>query len=66
MGKFIHLFNTEAEYEAKRESGYTEPWVSYTRETSAVTYNKDEHEELLEMQLLSSSFSYTGESSSFS
>ena len=51
MGKFIHLFNTEAEYEAKRETGYTEPWVSYTRETSAVTYNKDEHEKLLKMPL---------------
>ena len=51
MGKFIHLFNTEAEYETKRETGYTEPWVSYTRETSAVTYNKDEHEKLLKMPL---------------
>ena len=41
MENYLHLFETEQEFNAQYEgSGYTEPWVSYTMETSAVSFNK--------------------------
>ena len=41
MENYLHLFETTQEFEAQYNgSGYTEPWVSYTMETSAVTFNK--------------------------
>ena len=45
MESYLHLFETEQEFDAQYEgSGYTEPWVSYTMETSAVTFNKGPHD----------------------
>lgn len=42
MGKYVHLFETTNEFNsAYTGEDYVEPWVSYTRESSAVTYNKD-------------------------
>ena len=39
---YIHLFDTTAEFDAAYNgTGYTDPWVSYTLESSALTYNKD-------------------------
>ena len=39
---YLHLFGTENEFsEEYYGSGYTEPWVSYTLETSAVNYNNN-------------------------
>ena len=39
---YIHLFSTTAEFNtAYNGTGYTDPWVSYTLESSALTYNKD-------------------------
>lgn len=39
---YIHLFSTTAEFDAAYNgTGYTDPWVSYTLESSALTYNKD-------------------------
>ena len=41
MESYLHLFETEQEFDAQYEGpGYTEPWVSFTIETSAVTFNK--------------------------
>ena len=52
MGKYIHKFETTAEFEAiYNGTGYTEPWVSYTEENSKVSYNKSEYEKLLETPL---------------
>ena len=50
-GNYIHLFETQSEYETERTTNYKEPWVSYTKATSAVTYNKTEREKLLEIPL---------------
>ena len=48
MGKYIHLFETETEFNsAYTGDNYDEPWVSYTMETSGITYNKSEYEKLL-------------------
>jgi hypothetical protein len=42
MGKYIHLFGTTAEFEAAYNGeSYEEPWVSYTEDSSAVTYNQN-------------------------
>ena len=39
---YIHLFSTTAEFDAAYNgTGYTDPWVSYTLESSALTYNKN-------------------------
>ena len=51
MGRYLHLFETEGEYGAARESDYEEPWVSYTEETEKVNYNKTEDEKLIETPL---------------
>ena len=41
MGQYLHLFDTVSAFtEAYNGEAYQEPWVSYTEETSAVTYNK--------------------------
>lgn len=41
MERHLHLFDTESEFnEVYNGSGYTDPWVSYIKETSGVTYNK--------------------------
>lgn len=42
MGKYTHLFQTTSDFNTVYEgTGYTVPWVSYTVQNSAVTYNKD-------------------------
>ena len=38
--KYVHLFETDAQYQQKRNNDYNEPWVSYTEETDEVNYNK--------------------------
>lgn len=41
MAKYLHRFDSENEFQAAYNGeDYLEPWVSYTEETSAVTYNK--------------------------
>ena len=41
MSKYTHLFNTNDQFvSAYTGTGYTEPWVSYTIESSGVSYNK--------------------------
>ena len=48
MGKYVHLFRTNAEYEEARKDNYYEPWVSYTEGIGGgVTYNKTKEEKLL-------------------
>lgn len=42
MAQYLHLFETEAEYNTARANDYEEPWVSYTEETEEVNYNKEE------------------------
>lgn len=39
MGRYIHYFETEAEFNQERNNNYTEPWVSFT-EGKGVDYNK--------------------------
>lgn len=41
MPKYIHLYNTENEFdEVYNGDGYLEPWVSYTKNIDRVDYNK--------------------------
>lgn len=41
MGPYIHLFDTEAEFNAAYNGNdYVEPWVSYTVQSDRVDYNK--------------------------
>ena len=42
MGKFYHLFDTQAEYQAARNNRYTyrEPWLGYCKETGKMSYDK--------------------------
>ena len=51
--RFLHLYETTAEFEAEynNEETYHEPWVSYVRENSAVTFNKPEEEDLRNIPL---------------
>jgi len=49
--KYLHLFDTVAEYTTARNDNYLEPWVSYTEENTKVNYNKSEYERLLETPL---------------
>ena len=42
MAEYIHLFQTEAEFTSAYTNDYHEPWVSYTVETSAITFNKEQ------------------------
>lgn len=40
MEKHIHLFSTQAEFEAAYNgSEYKEPWLSYVNESGEVVYN---------------------------
>ena len=47
MSTYIHLFESNSEYNEERESNYKEPWVSYTVQNEKVNYNKSEYEKLL-------------------
>ena len=42
MAKYIHLFDTDEEFQAmyNDDEKYIEPWASYTRETDSCGYNK--------------------------
>lgn len=41
MEKYIHLFNTQAEFEAVYNSSeYKKPWLSYVKEAGETIYNK--------------------------
>ena len=40
MNDHIHLFATETEFTSAYTNDYREPWVSYTMETSGLSYNK--------------------------
>ena len=51
MRDYIHLFQTNAQYESARANNYIEPWVGYTRESSGISYNKTEYEKLFETPL---------------
>ena len=46
QGGYIRSFETVEEFNEERNNNYYEPWVSYTNEVSAVTYNKTEEEKL--------------------
>ena len=47
MGKYIHLFETEQQFQDKRNNDYLEPWVSLTEDIERIDYNKTEREKLL-------------------
>ena len=47
----IHLFETEQQFQEKRNNNYLEPWVSLTDDSNRVDYNKTEREKLLETPL---------------
>ena len=49
--KYLHLFDTVAEYNEARSSSYEEPWVSLTEANDEVKYNKTEREKLPETPL---------------
>lgn len=38
--RYLHLFNTTAQYETARENNYKEPWTSLTVENDEINYNK--------------------------
>jgi len=57
MSRWLHRFNTVAEYTTARNNDYLEPWVSYTEDNAKVNYNKSEYEKLLETPL---TFEITG------
>ena len=45
MRKYLHLFKTTSEFEnVYNGEGYEEPWVSYTKDSGTVKYNKTEQE----------------------
>jgi hypothetical protein len=43
MGRYIHYFETETEFNEARTNNYVEPWVSYTEEVGVVAYNKPDY-----------------------
>ena len=48
MGEYIRLYETENEFQDKRDNDYFEPWVSLTIESdNRVDYNKTEEEKML-------------------
>lgn len=50
MAQFLHLFETENEFQDKRTNDYFEPWVSLTVESNdRVDYNKSEEEKRIEL-----------------
>ena len=48
---YIHLFQTVNEFNSARTNNYVEPWLSYTKENSGLTFNKTEEEKLPETPL---------------
>ena len=48
MEEYLHLFQTEAEFDLERQNNYSEPWVSYIESIDRVDYNKTEEEKMLE------------------
>ena len=52
-GNYIHLFETQSEYETERTTNYKEPWVSYTKGTDTVVYNKTMNEIPLTFEITS-------------
>lgn len=38
--EYLHLFNTNEEFENAYNTNYSEPWVSYTIENDSISYNK--------------------------
>ena len=36
MERYIHLFETEAEFNEARQNNYLEPWLSYTEDSGRV------------------------------
>ena len=47
MAEYVLYFETEAAFNEKREEGYIEPWLSFTKNGKRMDYNKTEHEKLL-------------------
>ena len=48
---YLHLFQAQSACTKERSENYNEPWVSYTKETQEVLFNKTEYEKLLETPL---------------
>lgn len=40
--EYLHLFNTDAEFQDAYINNYHKPWVSYTKETDTINYNKND------------------------
>ena len=54
MRKYLHLFKTTSEFEnVYNGEGYKEPWVSYTKDSGTVKYNKTEQEKPLTFKITS-------------
>ena len=55
MGKYLHLFDTEVEFDAvyNNDETYYEPWVSLTLDSDRVDYNKTESIEPLTFKITS-------------
>ena len=52
MAEYLHLFETEEEFQEARSDNYKEPWVSVTVENdNRVDFNKSEYEKLPETPL---------------
>ena len=49
--RYLHEFDTVAEYTTARNDNYLEPWVSYTEENTKVNYNKSEYETPLTFEI---------------
>ena len=49
--KYLHLFNSDAEYQDARANKYWEPWVSLTKWSDDVKFDKSEEEILFETPL---------------
>ena len=49
--KYLRYYKTDEEYSEERVGKYWEPWVSFTVETSGVSFNKTEEEKLIETPL---------------
>ena len=47
MLKYLHLFETESEFNQERNGNYREPWTSLISQNGRVDYNKTEYEKLL-------------------
>ena len=59
---YIHLFETQSDFESKRNSSdYLEPWVSLTKETDKIDYNKSEEEKEREKLLKPLTFEFSSD-----